>query len=117
MTTYYHDENGCDKQLTLAIDSEIPDGAYDGAQQADDNAEAGWREQALREIETMARSRIPFTADDVRERVGSPDHPNRWGGVFLAARRAGLIEVVNVRPSATPSRHASLVRVWRGLGA
>ena len=31
------------------------------------------------------------TADDVRRRVGEPDHPAHWGG-FLATSRAGLIE-------------------------
>lgn len=105
---------GPPEQLDL-LATQIPEGAYDGAQQADDNAEAGWRQAALVEIENMAQSGIEFTADDIRKRVGEPDIANRWGGVFLAARRAGIIEVVAVRPSATPSRHAGMVRVWKGV--
>ena len=101
------------EQLDLLADPPPP-GSYDGAQLADDNAESGWREAALAEIENMAASGIEFTADDIRERVGEPDIANRWGGVFLAARRAGLIETVAVKPSSTPSRHAGMVRVWRG---
>lgn len=109
------DDGPIDGQLDL-MSSVAPEDAYDGAQRADDNAEIGWREAALIEIKTLARSGYEFTADDVRAKVGEPDVANRWGGVFLAASRAGLIETVAVRSSATKTRHAGMVRVWRGTG-
>lgn len=101
-------------QLKVDFSAPVPPGAYNGASQADDNAEDHWRKWALREIAIMAANGREFTADDVRQIVGEPDHPNRWGGIWLAARRAGLVVPTGeVRPSVTPSRHGSLVRVWR----
>ncbi|MDX3006725.1 hypothetical protein PWY87_33975 [Kribbella solani] len=101
-------------QLKLDFTAPVPVGSYDGADQANENAEDRWRNWALREIAILAENGWDFTSDDVRQVVGEPDHPNRWGGVFLAARRAGLIlPTGEVRPSTTPSRHGALVRVWR----
>jgi hypothetical protein len=106
---------GTDDQLSLDFDAQVPAGAYVGPELADENAESMWRREALAQIEFLASTGREFTADDVRQAVGEPDIANRWGGVFLAARRAGLIEPTGqVRPSATTSRHASLVRVWKG---
>jgi hypothetical protein len=105
---------GSENQLTLDFTAQPPPGAYDGADKADDNAEDHWRAWALREIGILAANGLEFTADDVRQVVGEPDHPNRWGGVWLAARRAGLIVPTGqVRPSTTTTRHGSLVRVWK----
>lgn len=104
-----------DDQLTLDFTAHAPAGAYAGAELADENTEDHWRQWALREIGIMAANGLEFTADDVRTIVGEPDHPNRWGGVWLAARRSGLIEPTGqVRPSTTATRHGSLVRVWKG---
>lgn len=103
-----------DDQLTLDFTAHAPAGAYAGADLAGENTEDHWRQWALREISIMAANGLEFTADDVRQVVGEPDHPNRWGGVWLAARRAGLVVPTGeVRPSTTASRHGSLVRVWR----
>lgn len=102
-------------QLTMDFSAPIPAGAYDGADLANENAEDHWRAEAMTTIEFLASTGREFTADEVRQAVGEPDVANRWGGVFLAARRAGLIVPTGqVRPSGTVSRHASLVRVWRG---
>lgn len=101
-------------QLALDFNAHAPAGAYAGVEQANENAEDHWRAWALREIEIMAKNGRQFTADDIRQIVGEPDVANRWGGVFLAARRAGVIVPTGeVRPSTTDSRHGSLVRVWR----
>ena len=103
-----------DDQLTLDFTAHAPAGADAGADLAGENTEDHWRQGALREISIMAANGLEFTADDVRQVVGEPDHPNRWGGVWLAARRAGLVVPTGeVRPSTTASRHGSLVRVWR----
>ncbi|MGH3499772.1 MAG: hypothetical protein ACRDQA_02545 [Nocardioidaceae bacterium] len=106
-----------DENLQLDLLAQPPDGAYDGADQADENAEDHWRDHALLVIRQLRDSGWEFTSDEVRAAgVDEPDHPNRWGGVFLAARRAGWITPTGqVRPSVTPSRHGSLVRVWRGV--
>jgi hypothetical protein len=77
------------------------------------DAERGWWAAAWRELGALAATGFTFTADDVRRRVGGPDHPARWGGVFLAASRAGLIQAVGVRRPATASRHSGLTRVWK----
>ena len=101
-------------QLVLDFTAPVPAGAYDGAEQAAENTEDHWRNWALREIGIMAANGLEFTSDDLRQVVGEPDIPNRWGGVWLAARRAGLVVPTGeVRPSTTASRHGSLVRVWR----
>lgn len=101
-------------QLSLDFDAKAPDGAYAGLEMAVENTEDHWRAAAFREISIMAGNGLEFTADDIREVIGEPDHPNRWGGVWLAARKSGLIEPTGaVRPSTTASRHGSLVRVWR----
>lgn len=106
---------GADPQLTLDFTAPVPTGAYEEAELADENAETMWRREAMTQIEFLASTGREFTADDIRQAVGEPDVANRWGGVFLAARRAGLIEPTGrVRPSGTVSRHASLVRVWKG---
>jgi len=102
-------------QLQLDFSAPIPADSYAGADLADENAETMWRREAMVQIEFLASTGREFTADEIRQAVGEPDVANRWGGVFLAARRAGLIEPTgSVRPSTTTSRHASLVRVWRG---
>lgn len=101
-------------QLQLDFSAPIPAGSYAGADLADENAEDHWRSWALREIGIMAKNGLEFTSDDLRQVVGEPDNANRWGGIWLAARRAGLVVPTGqVRPSTTPSRHGSLVRVWR----
>jgi hypothetical protein len=105
--------------LTLLAELEAAKpAAFAGAEVADENADDWWRSSALQAVETLARSGVEFTADDVRDMgVTEPDHPNRWGGVFLAASRGGLIEPVGARRSTRGPRNASLVRVWRGVAA
>lgn len=105
-------------QLTLDFTAPIPAGAYDRVDLADENTESHWRMEAMHHIEFLASTGREFTADNVRQAVGEPDHPNRWGAVFLAARRAGLIEPTGtIVPSTTASRHGAIVRVWRGRQA
>ena len=89
--------------------------AMAGADRADKNADNWWRSCALRAVETLAASGREFTADDVRDLgVPEPDQPNRWGGLFLAASRAGTVVCVGARRSTRGARNASLTRVWRG---
>lgn len=103
-------------QLKLDFSAAVPPGAYDGVKQAEENTEGTWRAYARHELEVLARTGLTFTAEDLTKVIGAPDHPNRIGAAFVAARKAGIIEPTGeVRPSTTPSRHGSLVRCWRGV--
>lgn len=99
------------EQMTL-------DDALAGADAAGRNTDEWWRDGARRAVHALARTGREFTADDVRDfGVSEPDHPNRWGSLFLAASREGVIECVGARKSTRGPRHASLTRVWRGVAA
>lgn len=107
-----------DDQLSLDFDAATPDGAYRGVDQAEENAETNWLAWALDELAVLARTGLEFTAADLMQVVGAPDHPNRIGAAFRAARRTGLIEPTgSVVPSTAASRHGAIVRVWRGVEA
>lgn len=74
-----------------------------------------WRDGVDRAIQNLAETGRVFDVDDVRAQgVGEPDHHNRWGAAFYAASRLGIIRVVDVAPSARPSRHHGLRRRWTG---
>jgi len=96
----------------------IPASAYD-VELADTFADPVWRDAALAVISTFGEAGEPFTVDDVRPIVGDPPGSrNAWGGVFRAARRDGIIRKTGrVLPSATASRHGSLVTEWIGAAA
>lgn len=80
-----------------------------------ENADDWWRSVAERGLMYWARSGIPFDAHDVTLLgVPDPDHPNRWGALFQAAARAGLIEPVGYHRSRRPGRHGGVCRVWKG---
>jgi hypothetical protein len=64
-------------------------------------------------IRTLAATGREFTADDVRPLLPSVG-PQTIGAGFRRAVARGLIEPTGYRQSTTPSRHASVVRVWRG---
>lgn len=107
---------GDDEQLELDFTARVPDGAYEGVDAAEEGAEAHWWTWAWRELEQLARTGRPFTADDLRATgLDDPDSPARWGALFVAARKAKLIRPTRtVRPSTTASRHGAIVREWIG---
>lgn len=87
---------------------------YDASQHHSD-ADAWWRDCASRAIDHLAGTGQPFTAADLGELgVPDPDHPNRIGALFSAARNAGTIRPVGYTTSPTKSRHGGVVRVWKG---
>lgn len=83
-------------------------------------AKAAWLEEALAEIDAMARKAratgTTFSSDQLRERVSQPDHPSWPGAAWSSARRRGLIEPVGWRISKFRSRHGGPVRVWQPAG-
>lgn len=73
-----------------------------------------YKQRARGAISYFASLGTPFTAEDVRELVGDPEHPNSLGALFSAAVKVGQIRRWSDRPAVRAQRHASLLRVWIG---
>jgi len=73
-----------------------------------------WIEQADFWIETLAAVGRPFSAEDVRRRVGPPAHPNALGARMNAAAKRGLIVKAGTVKASRPERHANEMRLWVG---
>lgn len=87
-----------------------------GMAAAEANTPAEWARDCDAAIRTMAARGEPFQAADlIREGlVAEPDHPNRWGPRFQAARRAGVIQEAGFVQSTRATVHRSICRQWRG---
>jgi hypothetical protein len=70
-----------DRQLNLLIERKPPSG-YGYPERAYDSTENGWRDVVWRELKAAAASGLSFRCDDLRCKVGEPDHPNRWGAIW-----------------------------------
>ena len=82
------------------------------------HADRPWLDCARRAATELARRGQDFTADDLTGLgVPDPDHPARWGSLFSALKREGIITLVDFRASAKPTRNGGVVRVWRGTAA
>lgn len=89
--------------------------ARTGTVQAFANADDWWRDCATRALTWMAELGQPFDAWDlVALGVPEPDNFRRWGGLFQAAHKQGLIKRVGFAPSRRPSAAGSIVSVWQG---
>ncbi|MBA3251459.1 MAG: hypothetical protein H0T66_14405 [Geodermatophilaceae bacterium] len=87
----------------------------EGIARANDGVDAWWRSCADAGISYLARSGLPWSADDLWDLgVPRPDHPNRVGAAFQAAVKAGQIQQVGFALSRRRSRHAGVLRLWRG---
>lgn len=74
-----------------------------------------WYSAADKAVAELAKTRKPFTADDVRTTCGmEPEHPNAWGGLFRYWKSRGLIHHVGFTRSRGKARNASVVGVWQG---
>lgn len=100
-------------------------GNYDGAvsaetraalNQVEENADDGWKEQAIQAIETTCRTREEFISDDIWEAGGleSTREDRALGPILLRAKRLGWCEKTG---RLLPSRrsHLSGKPVWRSL--
>jgi hypothetical protein len=79
------------------------------------NAGTNWREQAMDVIRNMPGE---FIGEDVRllcEAQGlTAHHPNAWGGLLMAAARAGIIEPTGAyRAPVSVRTHARKSQVYR----
>lgn len=74
-----------------------------------------WSDHADSVLTRLAESGREFTAQDLRDGgVPEPDHPNRWGALFLRAHVCGLIVPVRFATASRRARHGGVLRVWRG---
>lgn len=78
--------------------------------------EEDWRATALEALTALAKSGATFNADTLRARgVKEPAHHNQWGGLFMAARKRGLIVKADYSSSQRKSRHGGFLYAWRGV--
>lgn len=76
-----------------------------------------WRERCDAEIERQAGLGWTFTAEDIREFVGSPkNHPNAMGARFRRAAQKKIIVVVGFSLGTRRESHARLLRKYKGSG-
>ncbi|MGH2683021.1 MAG: hypothetical protein ACRDIX_07290 [Actinomycetota bacterium] len=77
-------------------------------------ADPEWVARALRAIRRRAKGGIPFTADEIRQDLGSPKEPNSMGAVFSAAAGQKLIRSIGTRRSGRTSARQRRVTLWLG---
>lgn len=80
------------------------------------NAGADWNRAAENAMRQLEHRGLPFTADDVRALIPEgvePAHPNAWGAIFNAHRRAGLITATGIHNSRWGKRNAGAQRIWQ----
>ena len=74
-----------------------------------------WKDVAWDTLINLAKSGEPFNADDIKEQIGPPDHPNAVGSLFSTARRRGIIEIVGMRPMRGAKAHARMTFLYTGV--
>ena len=79
--------------------------------------DTAWLRAVEMAIGRLAAADAPFCTDDVRRELAGADprHPSQWGGVFLRARRDGVIRKVGVVTSTRAVRHTGLLHYWEGV--
>lgn len=90
---------------------------FAGRDEAEENTDTWWAENALAAIRVLAGSGREFQAYDIVEQFGvaEPDSGKRWGALLKRAAREGLIVPVGVARSRRPSSAGALCRTWRGV--
>jgi hypothetical protein len=83
---------------------------------AENALDSRWRVAAQLEISRLAASGMPFSADDLRDRVGDPiGSPSGIGSLFRAASKAKEIVPCGWVESRRPAAHSRPLRLWRGV--
>ena len=81
------------------------------------SAAGPWNDEADQAILELARSGEEFTADQLIERVGMPEHRNAVGARLSAAARRGWIQRTGDRQADNRAeQHARRVSLWIGAG-
>lgn len=76
-----------------------------------------WKHLAIAAALKLAREGFEFTIEDIYIKVGKPPRHFNSAGALLArlvAKGAPIEWTGRVIRSTIPSRHAALIRVWRG---
>ena len=105
--------------MSAAAGIVLRDAGAAAAEGAANRAHVGWTDQAYELLRQYAAGSLVFTPEDVRKfaaKRGLPPPPDSraWGGVFMRARRAGIIRHGGYRASENPSRHGGPVSQWLG---
>ncbi len=93
-------------------------GLPDGIQAAYVFCPEEWRAECERVIRELATTEQVFTVDTLRRHgVAEPDKTVRWGSVFAAMSKKGIIEQVGVHLHQAAAGGISAIREWRGTPA
>lgn len=87
----------------------------EGCEKVDASAPEEWKAECDGIISWLARNGAEFTAEDVRQWISDPPHPNAMGARFLAAVKGKVIETLGYRKAKRPSAHARVLAVYRGV--
>lgn len=72
-----------------------------------------WFDAATEALADLIDRQQIFSADDLRDDLPAPGHPNWWGTLFGAARRAGQIRHTGgFILSRTKTRKGGVIRQW-----
>lgn len=85
--------------------------ARQGAAAAYANAGDVWRRKAKARIRELIKAGVPFTSEDVVEKVGPAPSRNAMGGLFNGYR--DQMEVVGYTQASRPEAHARVLRIWK----
>jgi hypothetical protein len=77
----------------------------------------GWQAEALRALRILAERGDPFTADDLRARVGPGPSRGGLGAILAIGVRERTIRCVGFATSRRPVRRGGVVRIWSGRDA
>lgn len=93
--------------------------AEHGAIRAIENAEPSWRDRAMEALKAEAATGNTFESYTLETFYDVPpaENPNAWGGLFMAAKAAGIIRKVGYHPSERPGRGGGVCAVWVGSHA
>ncbi len=79
------------------------------------DAATRWRDSAREWVRERATKPGEFNGDDLRLSIGGPPHsPNAMGGIWIWAKRQGLIHYVGHRPRQCASAHKQMIGVYVG---
>jgi len=71
-----------------------------------------FQDRAALAIGRLAMRGKMFTAEDVRELVGDPPHPNAMGAALRIASREGAIIACGWKEASRGSAHGRVLRLW-----
>lgn len=91
-----------------------------GMQLSIDALQPAWRSVAEDVLDDLIESGLPFSSDDLRDRVNEPagtGSARALGAMFNARSRRGEIVQVGWTTSRQPQRHNAPSRIWQGTAS